>query len=185
MGIRFSSTTAAPYEYAPQVSALKIFGRIALDCPLASQHRACLQQAIQFVDADKLMREALLLYEERLYDIDKQVSCDIVILIAMFYVTYARLLTTNSDENTETKRAERSASLRSLLDARRQIFDKLSELELKVVTIHLESAYHFVISSIQGALTSCMVALWHKHGFLEAIEMYRPMPSSIALEYIH
>ena len=147
-------------------SSQAVFSRVALEAPMSSQHRIILIEAVKYVDADASIREALLLFNERLFDVDKQVSYDVIIGIATFFVTYARVLINGDGER----------DVRVLLDTRKAIFAKLAELDLKVSYIHAESAYEALTTSLRAALTSCMAALWAKHGYVEAVEMYRPLP---------
>lgn len=139
-----------------------------MEAPLASQHREAILRSIPYIDADLDMREALYLFEERFYDIDVQVSQELVLNLSLFYLTYARLLTSVSGNDHKNARI--------LMDTRKKIFESLDEISLKVAWIHNEPGFKSIIDKIHASLNTCTAALWHKHGYREAIEMYYPRP---------
>ena len=160
----------------PSSCPSKVFGKIAMDAPLATQHRTVIINACPYVEADKDMRDAIILFNERLYMVDRQISIEIILDVAMFYTTYAQLLTLPSQHG-KYRTNTVTVSLRELMDTRKRIFAKLEELSIKVSSIWAESAYAVIVEKMHGSLTSCTAALWHKHGFHEAVEMYYPCSS--------
>ena len=179
MGASFVKSTAPPYVEAVSSDKTreleKILSRLALEVPLASQHRATILQAIKYVDADGDMRDAIILFDQRFYAIDVSLSIDVYVNISTFYTVYADILTRKKDSDD----AYVGVRLATLLDVRRQIFDKLAELDLKVARIKAEPAYGAILDLVRGATTSCLAALWHKHGQKEAISMYYPTAANL------
>lgn len=148
-----------------------LFKRISMEANLASQHRDAILRSIPYIEVDGDMREAMYLYNEHFYDVDIQISQIFVLNVSMFYLTYAKMLTSTIGND--------HVSARLLMDTRKKIFDNLEELSLKVSWIYNDQAYKVVINKVRGALTSCTSALWHKHGYKEAIEMYYPMADEL------
>jgi hypothetical protein len=147
----------------------KVFAHVSLDSPLASQQRETILRAIPFVDADPRMRNALLAFDDRLYRVDRGLSQEIVINIASFYVMYAQLLTQPTIPD-----ARGNPDLRLLMDTRLKITKLLEELKLKAAHVNSEPAYNGIIDSVTACLFSCTSALWDKHRYRQAIEMYNP-----------
>jgi hypothetical protein len=173
--LSFATSTAPPYVDATSDEKgrelQKILSRLALEVPLAKQHRNTILQAMKYVDADGDMRDAIILFDEHFYAMDVSVSVDLYVHISTFYATYADLITNAHDA------AYVHPALDAMLETRKLIFGKLAELELKVFRISADPAYAIVLDLVRGATTSCLAALWHKYGHRDAISMYYPAPA--------
>ena len=162
MGNYFTSFLSPPdFQGGTLKSIAPFFTKMSRD----AYDREAILVAIPYVDADREMSGAISLYEERLSDIDLDISRELVKSISLFYITYARLL---------TRGGQQGVMMRLLMDTRRGIIDKLEELKLKVARVQSEPAYDVIVFKMKSSLTSCTSALWHKHGYREAIEMYYP-----------
>jgi hypothetical protein len=159
-------------EKMPAKPIVEIFNKLVLDAPLAFQHRQSLLAAAPYIESDESMCAALTLFNDRFYDIDRQVSCDVNLAIAQFYVLYVRLLTDDRKENDPTT----DSLLDFLMGKRREVIDRLDELKLKV-DIGVDPAYKKVVSMMRASLTSCTAALYHKYGYEKAVDMYGPRPA--------
>ena len=171
MGVMFSSTTApslvADYTTGDD-DKVNVFHRIAMSSSLSLTHRDSLTRAKAYVDADVPLRNALVVFNERLYDVDQQLSAHLILDIASFYLLYARLLVAPTTADVSKVDVEDLVALRT------RIFRTVDELPLKVATMHGEPAYRILREAVRASLTSCTAALWHKHGVREAIAMYYP-----------
>ena len=151
---------------------VEMFNKLVMDAPLAFQHRQSLLASAPYIESDESMSSALTLFNERFYEIDRQVSCDVNLSVAQFYVLYVRLLTDDKKEHDPTT----DSLLEFLMDKRRTVIDRLDELKLKV-DIGVDPAYKKVVSLMRASLTSCTAALYHKYGYEKAVDIYEPKPA--------
>ncbi len=151
-----------------------VFAHVCAQSSLSGPQRTALTLSRPFIVADTTMFEALTMFNERLFDVDVQLSMRVNLAIANFYMLYARLLV--EEPQGGARKDERDHRIDTLMRYRRSVLDDVVELQLKVIDVRSEPAYRIIARSFAASMNSCVSALWSKHGYTQTVEMYGPTP---------